>query len=96
MYCHAVPMNNSFCFQTDGDIGAVFGLGFPPMKGGTVNIIFSRLIYIFNLGPFVFMDTYGISNIVDLMKTYQLKYGDRFSPTSSLIEMSISNKKFYS
>ncbi|CAF3509502.1 unnamed protein product [Rotaria sp. Silwood1] len=65
---------------TDGDIGAVFGLGFPPMKGGT----------------FRFMDTYGISNIVDLMYNYQLEYGDRFSPTQLLIDMVKDNKNFYS
>ncbi|UJR32150.1 hypothetical protein I4U23_019617 [Adineta vaga] len=64
---------------TDGDIGAVFGLGFPPMKGG----------------PFHFMDTYGIFNIVDLMYNYQSKYGDRFMPTQLLIKMSEENKAFY-
>ncbi|CAF3784692.1 unnamed protein product [Adineta steineri] len=65
---------------TDGDIGAVFGLGFSPMKGG----------------PFRFMDTYGISKIVDLMNNYQLKHGDRFIPTQLLINMSKENKTFYS
>ncbi|CAF1179111.1 unnamed protein product [Adineta steineri] len=65
---------------TDGDVGAVFGLGFSPMKGG----------------PFRFMDTYGISKIVDLMNNYQLKHGDRFIPTQLLINMSKENKTFYS
>ncbi|CAF2876365.1 unnamed protein product [Rotaria sp. Silwood2] len=62
---------NVISSPTDGDIGAVFGLGFPPMKGG----------------PFRFMDTYGICNIVDLMNNYQLEYGDRFVPTQFLIDM---------
>ncbi|CAF1203217.1 unnamed protein product [Rotaria sordida] len=65
---------------TDGDIGAVFGLGFPPMKGG----------------PFRFIDTYGVSKIVDLMNNYRSKYGDRFTPTQLLVDMAKENKKFYS
>ncbi|CAF4906571.1 unnamed protein product, partial [Rotaria sp. Silwood1] len=65
---------------TDGDIGAVFGLGFPPMKGG----------------PFRFMDTYGVSKIVDLMNNHRSKYGDRFTPTQLLVDMAKENKKFYS
>ncbi|CAF0737212.1 unnamed protein product [Rotaria sordida] len=70
---------NVISSSTDGDIGAVFGFGFPPMKGG----------------PFRFMDTYGTSNIVDLMNNYQLEYGDRFAPTQLLIDMAKENKKFY-
>jgi len=65
---------------TDGDIGAVFGLGFPPMKGG----------------PFRFMDTYGVSKIVDLMNNYRSKYGERFAPTQLLVDMAKENKTFYS
>jgi hypothetical protein len=41
------------------------------------------------------MDSYGISNIVDLMKNYQLKYGDRFAPTQLLIDMTTEKKNFY-
>ncbi|CAF2851149.1 unnamed protein product [Rotaria sp. Silwood2] len=65
---------------TDGDVGAVFGLGFPPMKGG----------------PFRFIDTYGVSNIVDLMNNHRSRYGDRFTPTQLLVDMAKENKKFYS
>ncbi|CAF2065093.1 unnamed protein product [Rotaria magnacalcarata] len=65
---------------TDGDIGAVFGLGFPPMKGG----------------PFRFIDTYGVSNIVDLMNKHRNTYDERFAPTQLLVDMAKDNKKFYS
>ncbi|CAF3635808.1 unnamed protein product [Rotaria socialis] len=71
---------NVISTPTDGDIGAVFGLGFPPMKGG----------------PFHFMDTYGISNILDVMNNFQSEYGNRFAPTQLLIDMTNENKKFYS
>jgi 3-hydroxyacyl-CoA dehydrogenase/enoyl-CoA hydratase/3-hydroxybutyryl-CoA epimerase len=66
------------------------------MKGGKhqISILFV-FVHIFNLGPFRFMDTYGISNIVDIMKNYQIKYGDRFAPTQLLIDMAKENKKFY-
>merc|ERR1712227_684255 len=43
----------------EGDIGAVFGLGFPPMRGG----------------PFRYVDTLGAQNVVDMMKKYEAVYG---------------------
>lgn len=42
------------------------------------------------------MDTYGIGKLVDLMQNYQARYGDRFAPTTSLIQMATSQQKFYS
>jgi 3-hydroxyacyl-CoA dehydrogenase len=67
------------------------------MKGG--NYRFSKdscLILLNFLGPFRFMDTYGVSKIVDLMNNYRSKYGDRFAPTQLLVDMAKENKKFYS
>ena len=48
------------------------------------------------LGPFRFMDTYGVSKIVDLMNSYRSKYGERFAPTQLLVDMAKDDKKFYS
>jgi enoyl-CoA hydratase/long-chain 3-hydroxyacyl-CoA dehydrogenase len=41
----------------------VFGLGFPPMKGG----------------PFKYVDTYGADKIVDKMKEYEQIFGSPFT-----------------
>jgi 3-hydroxyacyl-CoA dehydrogenase len=57
-------------------------------------LIFSFISFF--LGPFRFIDTYGVSKIVDLMNNYRSKYGDRFAPTQLLVDMSKENKKFYS
>jgi 3-hydroxyacyl-CoA dehydrogenase len=67
------------------------------MKGGKY-IVLLYLSYLFDLllGPFRFMDTYGVSKIVDLMNNYRSKYGDRFAPTQLLVDMAKENKKFYS
>jgi 3-hydroxyacyl-CoA dehydrogenase/enoyl-CoA hydratase/3-hydroxybutyryl-CoA epimerase len=65
------------------------------MKGGKYNMIFLFLSIII-LGPFRFMDTCGISKIIDLMNDYQLEYGDRFAPTQLLIDMAKEKKTFYS
>ncbi|XP_004377642.1 trifunctional enzyme subunit alpha, mitochondrial [Trichechus manatus latirostris] len=64
----------------EGDIGAVFGLGFPPCLGG----------------PFRFVDLYGAQKVVDRLRKYEAAYGKQFSPCQLLIDHANSpNKKFY-
>ncbi|XP_062933954.1 trifunctional enzyme subunit alpha, mitochondrial [Cynocephalus volans] len=64
----------------EGDIGAVFGLGFPPCLGG----------------PFRFLDLYGAQKIVDRLRRYEAAYGKQFTPCQLLIDHANSpNKKFY-
>lgn len=62
----------------DGDIGAVFGIGFPPFLGG----------------PFCYMDHLGITNVVALLEEHQAKYGERFAPCRCLKEMAADNRTF--
>jgi 3-hydroxyacyl-CoA dehydrogenase/enoyl-CoA hydratase/3-hydroxybutyryl-CoA epimerase len=64
----------------DGDVGAVFGLGFPPFRGG----------------PFRYMDTLGLQGTVDLFNKLAQNHGDRFLPPQILVDMAKSGKKFYS
>merc|ERR1712066_189400 len=64
---------------TDGDIGAVFGVGFPPRFGG----------------PFKFVDTMGAKWVVENMKKYEEFYGSPFTPCEMLIEMAEKDKTFY-
>ena len=63
----------------DGDIGAVFGLGFPPFEGG----------------PFRYIDHIGASRIVAMLQSLDKVYGKRFSPPQILLDMAQSGKKFY-
>ncbi len=63
----------------DGDIGAIFGLGFPPFLGG----------------PFRYMDTIGVAKVVDALKQFELTFGERFRPCELLQEMALKNSKFY-
>merc|ERR1739844_873521 len=63
----------------EGDIGAVFGLGFPPMHGG----------------PFRFTDTMGAQKVVDAMRKYEQAYGAPFTPCQLLLDMAKSGDKFY-
>lgn len=63
----------------DGDIGAIFGIGFPPFLGG----------------PFHYMDSIGIAELVDKLERHQDKFGERFAPCELLIAMAKEDKKFY-
>ncbi|CAM2795920.1 fatty acid oxidation complex subunit alpha FadJ [Vibrio rarus] len=64
----------------DGDIGAIFGIGFPPFSGG----------------PFRFMDTYGLAKLTDKMRQFEVTYGERFRPYQGLVDRVESGTNFYS
>jgi len=63
----------------DGDIGAVFGLGFPPFLGG----------------PFRYVDAQGIENVLAELNQLQEKYGERFKPAQLIVDMAKEGKTFY-
>ena len=63
----------------DGDIGAIFGLGFPPFLGG----------------PFRYIDTIGANKVVSIMEDLRDRFGKRFEPAPILREYAKDNKKFY-
>ncbi|XP_046815613.1 trifunctional enzyme subunit alpha, mitochondrial [Vespa crabro] len=71
---------NILANSLEGDVGAVFGLGFPPFTGG----------------PFRWVDSYGAHNLVKKMEEFQNHYGLAFKPCQTLYDMaSDSTKKFY-
>ena len=63
----------------DGDIGAIFGIGFPPFLGG----------------PFRYMDTLGLKHVVARLNHYSTAVGDKFAPADVLVKMAESDKSFY-
>ena len=63
----------------DGDIGAVFGLGFPPFRGG----------------PFRYVDSLGADEVVSRLDTLDGRHGDRFKPSDLLVSMARAHKRFY-
>lgn len=76
----------AYCLQdgiirsaVDGDIGAVFGIGFPPFLGG----------------PFRMLDITGTKQFVDKMYQFRDTHGPQFEPCQLLKDMAASGKKFH-
>ncbi|MBW1214300.1 fatty acid oxidation complex subunit alpha FadJ [Pantoea allii] len=63
----------------DGDIGAVFGIGFPPFLGG----------------PFHYIDRLGAAEVVSRLTRLEQQYGDRFAPCDALLRAAEQQTKFY-
>ena len=64
---------------TDGDLGAVLGLGFPPFLGG----------------PFHFADDQGVPALRSSLERLAERYGPRFEPARRLLEMEKAGATFY-
>lgn len=63
----------------DGDVGAVFGVGFPPFRGG----------------PFRYMDSVGVSRIVERLEDLNVRFAKRFEPARVLVDMATAGRSFY-
>jgi len=64
----------------DGDIGAIFGFGFPPFRGG----------------PLRYADDLGAERVVTDLERLAERYGARFAPSEVLQEHARRGTKFYS
>ena len=64
----------------DGDIGSIFGWGFPPWSGGV----------------FSYIDTIGIKVFVERCDDFHKRFGERFKVPDSLRERANKNESFYS
>lgn len=63
----------------DGDIGAVFGIGFPPFRGG----------------PYRYVDAVGAGEIVKQLEALNAKHPGRFAPCALLATMAREGARFY-
>ncbi|HYV96602.1 MAG TPA: fatty acid oxidation complex subunit alpha FadJ [Gemmatimonadaceae bacterium] len=63
----------------DGDVGAVFGIGFPPFRGG----------------PFRYIDALGASRVVEMLERLDREHAGRYTPAPLLVDMARSGGRFY-
>jgi 3-hydroxyacyl-CoA dehydrogenase/enoyl-CoA hydratase/3-hydroxybutyryl-CoA epimerase len=64
----------------DGDIGAIFGIGYPPFRGG----------------PLRYIDTLGAAEVVRELESLTLAHGPRFAPAPILLDMARTGETFHS
>ncbi|WP_437590131.1 fatty acid oxidation complex subunit alpha FadJ [Sorangium sp. So ce1000] len=63
----------------DGDVGAIFGLGFPPFLGG----------------PFRYVDSLGAAEVLRRIEIYERRFGKRWTPAPALVDAARTGKPFY-
>jgi 3-hydroxyacyl-CoA dehydrogenase/enoyl-CoA hydratase/3-hydroxybutyryl-CoA epimerase len=63
----------------DGDVGAVFGIGFPPFRGG----------------PFWYVDQAGAQSVLERLRSLEARFGRRFAPAAMLEEMAREGRRFF-
>ena len=63
----------------DMDLAMIYGLGFPPYRGGILR----------------YADKWGIQNVYDKLVAMESQYGVRFKPAQRLKEMAETGKTFY-
>ena len=63
----------------DGDVGAVFGIGFPPFRGG----------------PFRYVDAVGAARLVDDLELLNERFPGRFAPAEVLVRHARRQDRFY-
>lgn len=63
----------------DGDVGAVFGIGFPAFRGGPLRMI----------------DDLGAGRVVETLYELQDQFGDRFRPAPALADMARQGARYY-
>jgi 3-hydroxyacyl-CoA dehydrogenase/enoyl-CoA hydratase/3-hydroxybutyryl-CoA epimerase len=63
----------------DGDVGAIFGIGFPAFRGGPLRVI----------------DDLGPERVVETLYQLQEQFGERFRPAASLLEIARGSRRYY-
>ncbi len=63
----------------DGDIGAIFGIGFPPFLGG----------------PLRYIDKVGAKSVVAQLSQWAEQHGERYAPCQALVTMAENDESYY-
>jgi 3-hydroxyacyl-CoA dehydrogenase/enoyl-CoA hydratase/3-hydroxybutyryl-CoA epimerase len=63
----------------DGDMASIFGIGFPPFRGGPLRLI----------------DDIGQAKVVETLERLAAKHGPRFAPAEALVKMAREGSKYY-
>lgn len=63
----------------DGDVGALFGIGYPAFRGGPLRTI----------------DDIGPRRVVEVLSDLADVHGPRFTPTADLEDMAVTGRRYF-